>query len=391
MSIKIRFVTPWFGEFAGGAEVAARKLAENLFKNKIDVGVLSTCCKSPFDDWWTDHFNPGEYKYNGIQVLRFPVNKECSGLYHKVNDKMITGLPLSRNDELDYMRGTINSHALISYIKKNRQYLYVFIPYLYGTSFWGTLAVSERAIIIPCLHDEAVARWEIIRDMFLHARKVIFLTDEERELATTLYNLDTDSMSVLGVGLDTAISYNALRFREKYKINKPFIIYVGRKDKGKNIYTMIDYFKRYVELYDKDLIMIFIGGGDPSLVPKDDSCFIDLSIIPEQDKFDAISASIALCNLSENESFSFVIMEAWLTGRPVIVSSKSNVTKAHCIKCKGGFYVSNGEEFCKSVKKLTKEVKYSNELGENGKKYVEVNYSWDKIIPKYMEVFEGIK
>jgi len=391
MSIKIRFVTPWYGEFAGGAEYAARKLAENLFKINIDVGVLTTCCKTPFDDWWSDDFIPGEYKINGIKVLRFPVNKEHSDLYHKVNNKIINGLPLSREEELNYMRGNINSHALISYIKKNRQYLYVFIPYLYGTTFWGTLSVPERAIIIPCLHDEPVARWEIIRNMFIRARKIILLTNEEKELAKRFCNLDTDSMTVLGVGLDTVKNYNALRFREKYKIKEPFIIYAGRKDMGKNVHTMIDYFKRYVELYDNKLKMVFIGGGDPSIIPQNDSRFIDLSIIPEQDKYDAISASIALCNLSENESFSFVIMESWLTSRPVIVSSKCNVTRAHCIKSKGGISVSNVQEFIECVKKLSKETKYSDEMGANGKKYVEENYSWDKIIQKYLKVFEDIK
>ena len=47
--MKIAFVTPWYGEFAGGAEVMVRKSAENLSKKGVNVEILTTCSRSPLE------------------------------------------------------------------------------------------------------------------------------------------------------------------------------------------------------------------------------------------------------------------------------------------------------------------------------------------------------
>ncbi|MBI5642852.1 MAG: glycosyltransferase family 4 protein [Deltaproteobacteria bacterium] len=389
--MRIRFVTPWYGEFAGGAEFAARKLAENLLKAGVDAGVLTTCAKTPFENWWTDFYSPGEYDLNGVKVLRFPLNKGGAVLYNRVLEKTIAGVPLTREDELDSMRGGINSHALISYIKKHRDLTCVYMPYLYGPTFWGVNAAPERSVMIPCLHDEAEARWVTIKDTFLKAKKVIFLSEEEKALAGRLYGKTMDGMPSPGMGVNTKITFNESRFREKYRIDGQFLVYAGRKVNGKNIELLIEYFETYLKFYNRHMKLVFIGGGDASLVPKDDARFVDLSFIPEQDKFDALSASVALCNLSINESFSFVIMESWLTGRPVIVSSKGIVTAGHCVKSGGGFAVSDAEEFCVRVHHLSRQAGEAGEMGSSGREYVLDNYSWDKVVRRYMEIFENIR
>ena len=388
---KIRIVTPWYGEFAGGAERAARSLAEHLLDAGMDVGVFTTCCRSPFDDWWEDQHRPGPFEINGVPVHRFSVNKEMKDLYHRMNEKVLKGLNLSKDEQYKYMRGSINSHELISSIKLNREYYYVFIPYLYGPTFWGVHAAGDRSIIIPCLHDEPVAKWEIIRDMFVKAKQVIFLTEEEKLLAKELYGPTIDSMPVVGIGVESKVNFDASRFRAKYKIEDPFLIYVGRKDRGKNLNLLIDYFIRYKSLYGNTMKMVFIGGGDSSLIPSNNSNLIDLSFVTEQDKLDAISASVALCNLSENESFSLVIMESWITGTPVIVSSRNKITRSHCEKSNGGLIVSNEDEFCEAVNRLKTESYFSKIMGVFGRDYVKNNYSWNEITKKYLKIFKELK
>ncbi len=390
MNRKVIIVTPWYGEFAGGAELAARKLVENLVSIGLDVGVFTTCCKSPFDNWWTDYYRPGSYEKNGIQVLRFSVNYELSEFYFKINEKLMNGLPVYRDEQLKYMRGVINSHDMISYIKTKKQYTYVFIPYLYGTTFWGINALRHEAVIIPCLHDEAIAKWDIIKEMLLKAKKIIFLSEPEKELAKKICDTNFNKMPVLGIGIDTDIYSDGSRFRKKYGINEPFLIYVGRKDKGKNVLQLVEYFKNYIALYDKTMKMVFIGDGDVDLIPSNDSRFIDLHYIPEQDKFDAIAASVALCNLSDMESFSFVIMESWLTGTPVVVSSRNNVTRNHCMKSGGGVIVTDDNEFCQAIKQLSENAVLSKKMGKYGKEYVLREFSWESILPKYVGVFGEI-
>jgi glycosyltransferase involved in cell wall biosynthesis len=388
--VKIRFVTPWYGEFAGGAEYGVRQLSEQLLKYGVDVGVLTTCCKSPFDNWWSDYYKPGEYDLNGVPVLRFRVNKGGQIAYHEAVYKMIHGIPITKDEELKFMRGGINSHALIAFIKKNPLYTYVFFPYLYGPTYWGVNALPSRAVVIPALHDEPIAKWEIVKDIFLHARMLIFLTPEEQQLAQRLYGNGLSESAVLGLGTETQVLSSPERFREKYGIRDPYLIFVGRKDSGKNITLLMKYFDEYVGRYKNNLKLVFVGGGNLSVCSPDNPKIIDLGLISHQDKCDAIAASLALCNLSRYESFSYVMMEAWLTGRPVIVNKECNVTVGHCIRSQGGFFISDVEEFCDRVRYLELRPWIGAEMGMRGREYVLNNYSWERVLPSYIKVLEKV-
>ena len=65
----IAIVTPWFGEaLKGGAEQQAWQLAHRLSKQGISIEVLTTCRKSFFADWGTNHLKPGKNTENGFTI-----------------------------------------------------------------------------------------------------------------------------------------------------------------------------------------------------------------------------------------------------------------------------------------------------------------------------------
>ena len=83
------------------------------------------------------------------------------------------------------------------------------------------------------------------------------------ELANKVLDLRNVNQVLLGEGVETDFEYNADRFRKKYNINEPYIIYAGRKDEAKNIYTLIKYFGEFTRRNpDKNLKLVLIGGGD---------------------------------------------------------------------------------------------------------------------------------
>ncbi len=69
--MKIAFVTPRYGpEVMGGAESAARQLAEHLVAAGFEVEVYSTCALDHIT--WEDVLDPGDSTLNGVRVHRFP-------------------------------------------------------------------------------------------------------------------------------------------------------------------------------------------------------------------------------------------------------------------------------------------------------------------------------
>ena len=91
------------------------------------------------------------------------------------------------------MNEMINSPALYEYIDRHRSnYVFLFIPYMFATTYWGSMTCPERSILIPCLHDEAYARMQLIREMCERVRGLLFNSWQEARLAQSLYKLDPE-------------------------------------------------------------------------------------------------------------------------------------------------------------------------------------------------------
>jgi glycosyltransferase involved in cell wall biosynthesis len=253
---------------------------------------------------------------------------------------------------------------------------------MFGTTYYGSRICPGRSILIPCLHDESYAYMDIFKNMFKDVKAVIYNSEPEKELANKIYDIKGHQI-VMGAGMDTDISYNARRFRDKYDIKNDFLLYAGRRDSGKNVSLLMGFFARYKESYDGDLKLVLIGKGELAIPKEYKHDILDLGFVPFQDKFDAYAAATLFCMPSTNESFSIVIMEAWLCGTPVLVHADCAVTKDHCIKSNGGLYFSNYDEFEGCLQYFLENPEKRDIMAHNGKKYVIGNYSWETVVEKY--------
>lgn len=382
--MKIAFVIPWYGDIPGGAETECRQTAEKLQKNGVDVEILTTCVKQFLGDWNRDHFAEGTYREDGVTVRRFSVRKRNAKKFDEINFKLMYDYKISPMEEDVFMENMINSDNLYSYIRdhgKDYDYFF-FIPYMFGTTYYGSLIYPEKSILIPCLHDESYAYMAIFKNMFKDARAVIYNSEPEKELANRIYEIKGQQI-VLGAGMDTDISYDAQRFRNKYGITDDFILYAGRRDSGKNVSLLLEYFSRYKDSFTGNLKLVLIGKGELTIPKEHKHDIIDLGFIPIGDKFDAYAAATLFCMPSTNESFSIVMMEAWLCGTPVLVHADCEVTKDHCVKSNGGLYFSDYDEFEGCLQYFLKNPEKRDIMAHNGKKYVLKNYSWKIIVEKY--------
>jgi glycosyltransferase involved in cell wall biosynthesis len=392
--IPITFVTPWYGDFAGGAEVAARTLAEQLSKRGFYVQVLTTCCRSPFDNWWHNTLPSTVEKLNGVTVRRFPVKRQGEELYHEVNYRIIHRMEIDEKFQRQFVENSINSEALVDYAKANTQgHLVIGMPYTQGLIYSLVQALEGRASIMPCFHDEPQFKWITTAEMLAQSSRIFFLTEEEKTLAIKYYGHSIGrrlvESIVIGVGVELPINIDNLLLNNssikdiklRYHLPDKFFVYVGRKDIGKNIVTLIDYFKKYLS-NGGEATLVFLGGGDANLVPVEKG-FLDLGFVPEADKYLIISQALGLINLSQNESFSLVLMEAWLCEIPVIVHQEGEVTTAHCRKSQGGITIFSNEEFEAALKVLTSQ-DIGKLMAKSGKRYVQSNYAWDGVLDRFL-------
>jgi glycosyltransferase involved in cell wall biosynthesis len=387
--MKIALVIPWYGaDISGGAEAEARRTAEHLCRAGLPVEVLTTCVRDFSSDWGHNYHRRGENVENGVLVRRFPVRRRDRAAFDAVNLKLMHGQPITADEEETYVRENVCSPALTEYIADRQDtYRFCFIPFMFGTTYWGIAACQGRAYLIPCLHDEAYARLGVFRRMFAQVRKLVLHTSAELALARSIFDLAEDAPVLLGEGVDTDFAANGAAFREKYQIEAPFILYAGRKDHGKNVPQLVDYFRRYRACRGAVCELVLIGGGALPGILHDGEGIRDLGFVSLQDKYDAYAAAMLLCHPSLQESFSLVLMEAWVAKTPALVHGDCAVTREHCTRSNGGLYFTRYAEFEACLDLLLYQPGLRVALGQNGRRYVLENYRWDTIVDRYKGLF----
>lgn len=391
---KIGFVIPWFGwDIPGGAEAELRGLVTHLHDAGVNLEILTTCVKEFLSDWSCNFYRYGISVERGITIRRFRADARNVIDFAQVNAKLMEGRSsLTDEEEQIYVREMINSRELYRYLAEHQQEysLYVFIPYMFGTTYYGIQQCPEKSVLIPCLHDESYIYMKVFAAVFSQLRGMIFHAHPEEELAERVYDLSQVSHAVLGEGIDTDWKGDEKRFRKKYQMSKPFILYAGRKDSGKNVDRLIAFYREYTVRNEEPPELVLIGGGSVR-IPEDIKDHIhDLGYVSIQDKYDAYTAAEILCNPSHNESFSLVVMESWIAQRPVLVSGSCAVTKDFVLRTGGGLYFDSYFEFEGALNYLRRYPDIADRMGKCGKKYVLDNFSWPVIVERYISFFAGL-
>jgi glycosyltransferase involved in cell wall biosynthesis len=380
---KLAFVVPRYGaEVLGGAESVVRELAPRIAARGLGVEVLTTCAIDHYT--WANAYPPGPAEVDGVMVRRFPGELGKGQERRRLGPMVNAGIPISVDDQEKWVNDGFRSAALFHYLlaEHGRYHTIVLTPYL----TWMTYACAQIApgknVLRPCLHDEPEARLEIFRPVFRDARGITFNSPPEAELATQMLELPR-RWEVVGEGVELSVTHDAERFRARYGIQGPFALYVGRREWGKNIHMLLEYFGRYVARGGRAKLVL-VGGGDVPVPAQLRGAVVELGFLPEQDKLDAYSAATVVCQPSTLESFSRLLMEAWLASTPVLVYRGGAVTSYFTAQSGGGLFFGDAAEFEVALEVLITQPELRDELGRAGRSFVLRGYGWDSVVERFI-------
>ena len=386
------FVVPRFGPGCGGAETLVSEIALKLRARGDEITILTTCAKD--NRTWENAWPAGKTVESGLTVYRYPVDPRNLDVWVPHQISIHEGINPGLNAQLDWLEHSVNSSELYAHISSRAdEYDAIFFaPYLFGTTFWGSLIRPEKSILIPCLHDENYSYLESMKGMFALVKGCLFNARAEKDLAERLFGQLAGG--VVGMGFEPKELTECAPYLEK---GTKYILYLGRKETGKNGHILIDNFIRAKEsgLIEADLKLAFCGGGSftdllrPGVLNRGD--ILDIGYLTEDEKHRLLSHAIALVQPSRNESFSIVLMEAWLAGVPVVVDALCPVTREHTIDSNGGLYYSSSEEFGLVISRLASDAALRQELGASGREYVKSMYDWQRVLERFDTVVREIQ
>ncbi len=390
---KFAFVVPRFAEdIAGGAETLVGTLASHVAEQGDYVEIFTTCARD--NRSWENHYQPGDDRAFGLRVKRFAVDERDLDSWVPLQIRLHEGLSLTVDEQLEWMTHSVNSSALYHHIAEVADQFdaLFFAPYLFGTTFWGSLIRPEKSILIPCLHDESYAYTDIISSMFRQVRGALFNAVPEMHLAKKLYG--EIAGGEVGMGFEMFNESKIASLNTYFSDSSPYLLYLGRKETGKNAQLLVDYFIEGKEAghIDDGLKLVVAGGGDFSDLHRPEalnrSDIVDIGHVSEEDKQRLIKHALVLCQPSVNESFSIVLMEAWRLGTPVLVHADCSVTRWHVVESNGGLYFASARELAESLSRMLQDSELRESMAVSGKAYTAGRYSWPAVIDRFNRVTE---
>ena len=385
--MKLAFIAPFYGaDASGGAEAECRQTAHHLARAGHDVEIWTTCARDLVHGWTFNWHSEGLHQDGNIAVRRFRVNPHGLDEFNRLHGILNMGRSLAPEEEQRFFSLFCNAPDLYRHIDQHARDVdwMLFIPYLFGTTIYGSQIAPDKSILIPCLHDEAYAKTQAVNDLFTRCARTVFHSNAERELAKQHYPaMNSDHAHLIGEGVDQEFESDPDRFRARHNLHQPFILYAGRKDSSKNVDWLVDAFLAHKAQHEDDLQLVCIGPGALSIPGGQHPAIHDLGFVEKQDKHDAYDAAWLLCQPSLNESFSLVVMEAWSRGTPCLVHADCAVTREHCVRSGGGLYAATAPEFSACVRHLQSHPNLRANLGQMGKRYVRENFHWEHIVEKF--------
>lgn len=370
---------------AGGAETLIKALAERAARSGRDVHLLTTCATNHFT--WENELPAGTRREGPLTIHCFPVDGGRKlDRFVQAQERISRGR-FSLEDEEACLAESVNSRALLDFLAATPFDRIVTGPYLFGLTVAVCQRFPEQAFLLPCLHDEAFARVSLFKSVFEKSAGILFNSEPEKQLAMRLYGLPASKGSVVGMGLEP-FEADPAAFARKQGLNAPYVVYCGRREPLKGTPLLFDYMNAFRARTGRDVKLVLTGSGDVPVPAGLRGHVLDAGFVPENEKHEALAGATAFCHPSLNESFSIVLLEAWLARTPALVRENCAVLRDHCLKSNGGLWFSRYPEFEEELALLLDRPDLRQAMGSAGRAYVEREYSWSAVERKLMAALE---
>lgn len=381
--MRILQVISYFNPKFGGDINVCTFLSRELVKRNHEVTIITT-------DYQLDMEYADNIRAEGISVIPFPCTANIGLFLYSPSIKTWCKQNLNGFD-------VIHIHNYRSYqnIAVRKFAMKFGVPYIIQAH--GTVLPIFAKIWLKKLYD------------FFWGNKV--LQDASQLIALT--SVESDQYIQMGVKKEKIVmipngivifDFEQLNqtmietFFERYSIpqNKKILLFIGRLHRIKNLALLIDALNELIKT-GENVILIVIGDDWGSMEDNknkvhdlhiEKSVFF-LGFVTRLEKFIAYKSSDVFILPSVYDAFPITVLEAWMCGIPVIVTSgccmRDVVKEAGCVVDLDYLLLSN------TIRTLLNDYDLKTTLIENGMHFVKERYTWDKVIVEMLEVYENLQ
>ncbi|MFE9675356.1 glycosyltransferase family 4 protein [Streptomyces sp. NPDC006259] len=234
---------------------------------------------------------------------------------------------------------------------------------------------------------------EAVLDVCRQADAVFVLTEAERRMLGEA-GVDPTALHVVGQGAHLSGTADAAGFRARHGIEGPLVLFLGRKMRSKGYGLLLEAATtvwrthpdtRFVFAgpdWDEDCAELFAAHADPRI--------LDLGLIGEGEKADALAACDVFCLPSTVDVFPLVYVEAWASGKPVIGSTFMGGDEVVRHGVDGLISEPDSASVAAAVTRLLDDPGEAAALGAAGRARVDRELGWEAITDRVEDVYDRL-
>ena len=382
--MKLGLVVPRYGtEVVGGTEHWLRTLCEHLVALRgWEVEVFTTCALSAAT--WADELPSGVHLINDVTVHRYP---SLSGRNPAYLDRYGAiradpeSVPDAEAQRFVELVGPVCPEA-VAHAEASDCDLIAVTPYLFWPAVHGVPRLGRRVIFHGAAHDEPELHLPLMRDVFGAVGGFAFNSFAERDLVQRTFQVAHLPSSVVGNAVvegrgDPAAARAALGL----EADEPFVLCLGRVERAKGAHLLAELWGLYQRRRSGAPRLVFLGPVHEPLAAAPGIVVAGLQ--PEEVKWGALAGCEFLVSPSAWESFSLVVVEGWLAGKPALVNGRCQPTVEHCARSRGGLWFVQYGDFEVAVDQLLCDHHLRGRLAAAGQRYARAQFSWPVITDRY--------
>ncbi len=390
----------------GGSQHLFRRLSAELVSRFGDeVTVVTSDALGEPRDVRTPRIDKPRESLDGVSVFRFKTMRRGHAVLRfcaKAARRM--RLPFADLLALLYA-GPISTGMLLAVIRSGADVVcatsFGYIHMLYP-SIANRLRIRKPVVLYGALHIVDNHIDPVVLRAISRADAYVANTAFERGVLVQK-GVPAEKIHIVGPGVDLEEygDVDPVVARQRYGIGAgPVVAYIGRQAAGKGIDTLVESMASVWEQIPEATLLIAGGRGSFSqplaewlaaLPPGSRSRVVVLDDFDEAEKPYLFAACDVLSMVSKFESFGIVYLEAWASGKPVIGSDAGAPGSVidHGID---GLTVSYGSsaDLARALVRLFLDDELRAALAREGRKKVEMNYTWEAVTTKLRAVYESV-
>jgi len=231
------------------------------------------------------------------------------------------------------------------------------------------------------------------------AREIIAVSRYTKNDILNNFSCEARKIKVIYEGIDPCFKPGSKneainRLRQKYPLNKPFILYAGVMREHKNVIGLVLAFQTILKKYHLDYQLVLVGNPDPRYTEiqatidrlKLNKKIVQPGFVDLSELLLFYQAAEILVSPSFREGFGFTPLEAISCETPVAASNTTSLPEilgdAVCY-----FNPYDIQEMAKAIYKILKDRELRNNLIAKGQKIIQ-NFSWKKCARATLKLYQ---